>query len=358
MLVFHTSTSLHTAPATWPKRSVVKKAQGEPLSVRIMNTSIKWAAELAHVREVSLHGTADLAFWKDRLRTEDLLLAAKDGEAQLMIVAADSKYMGVRFRELSFSVLVYREENGRRQDGAYLVRAFNSCRFFAFCERVFFATPYYHGDVRVSASLPAAIHLVRKGEVFFRAEMHTDPSGPSREPSRHGEEGWEGPVFLPDSRRGKGLFFARIRGPTRAYPFLPGKDSVMIRPSPGSEVLQVLLDSHFVPKEWVVREDATHAKSKTYKKADVLVLQRWVQRRAIFPEYAVSVQAVHSVQVCAFLCNLRVSVQVVRFYAVARFCAFCASFAFLCNKWGVWFAQQFAQQCGDTRYKEQRAAVW
>ncbi len=57
-------------------------------------------------------------------------------------------------------------------------------------------------------------------------------------------------------------------------------------------------------------------------------------------------QAVHSVNVCAFLCKLCVSVQVVRFYAVARFCAFCASFAFLCNKWGVCFAQQFAQQRG------------
>ena len=36
------------------------------------NTSVKWAAELAHVREVSLLGTADLAFWKDRLLKEGL----------------------------------------------------------------------------------------------------------------------------------------------------------------------------------------------------------------------------------------------------------------------------------------------
>jgi len=235
-----------------------------------MNTTIKWAAELPHVREISLLGTADLGFWKDRLREEDLLPAESDGEAQLMIVAADSKYMGVRFRELSFSVLVCQVENGRRQDAAYLVRAFNSCRFFAFCERVFFSTPYCHGDVRVSASLPASIHLVKKGEVVFRAEMHTDASGLGRQPTRCGEEGWEGPVFLPESRRGKGLFFARIRGHTQAYPFLPGKDSVTIRPSPDSEILQALLDSHFVAKEWVVREDATHAKSKTYKRAEVL----------------------------------------------------------------------------------------
>jgi serine/threonine-protein kinase len=30
------------------------------------------------------------------------------------------------------------------------------------------------------------------------------------------------------------------------------------------------LDSHFVPREWILRDDAVHAKSKTYKRADVL----------------------------------------------------------------------------------------
>src|SRR5262249_18134525 len=101
-----------------------------------MNTSVKWAAELAHVREVSLLGTADLAFWKDRLLREGLTPAESDGQAQLLIIAADSKYMGVRFREMSFSVLVSNREEGPRQDAAYLVRAFNSRRLFALCERV------------------------------------------------------------------------------------------------------------------------------------------------------------------------------------------------------------------------------
>src|SRR5438874_1258263 len=98
-----------------------------------MNTSVKWAAELAHVQEVSLLGKADLAFWKDRLLKEDLRPAESCGQAQLLFIAANSKYMGVRFRELSFSVLVARLEAGVRQDAAYLVRAFNSCRLFAFC---------------------------------------------------------------------------------------------------------------------------------------------------------------------------------------------------------------------------------
>jgi hypothetical protein len=244
------------------------------LSVRIRNKPIQWAAELAHVREVSLRGTADLAFWKERLEKEDLLPAERDGQAQLLIVAADAQFLGVRFRELSFSVLVCWQENGSRQDGASLVRAFNSCRFFAFCERVFFATPYSHGDVRVSASFPASIHLVNKGESAFRAEMRADSSGTVREPSRRGEDGWEGPVFLPESRRGNGCrgnwFFACLRGYTETYPFLPAQDSVTIRPPPDNEVLQALLDSHFVATEWAVRSDAKHAKSKTYKRAEML----------------------------------------------------------------------------------------
>ena len=239
-----------------------------------MNTSVKWAAELAHVREVSLLGTADLAFWKDGLLKEELLPAESDGRAQLLIIAADSKFMGVRFRELSFCVSVSRPNDGTRQDAAYLVRAFNSCRFFAFCERVFFSTPYYHGDVRVSASLPTSMHLVKNGEVVFAAEMGTGPPGLGREPSRSGEDGWDGPVFLPEGRRRGGrrgkLFVARLRGYTRSYAFLPGTDSVAIKASPDSEVLQALRDSHFVAKEWIIRADATHAKSKTYMRADLL----------------------------------------------------------------------------------------
>ena len=43
-----------------------------------------------------------------------------------------------------------------------------------------------------------------------------------------------------------------------------------IKPSPDCDILQALTESHFVAKEWVVRADATHARSKTYKRANVL----------------------------------------------------------------------------------------
>jgi hypothetical protein len=50
---------------------------------------------------------------------ENLLPADCDGQAKILIVAADSKFMGVRFRELSFSVLVCRQEKGSWQDAAW-----------------------------------------------------------------------------------------------------------------------------------------------------------------------------------------------------------------------------------------------
>ncbi len=239
-----------------------------------MNTPVRYVANLTHVREVSLRGTADLVFWRDRLIEEDLIPAPRDGKAQILIIAAAMRYMGVRFTEVSFSVLVSAQKQGVLHTGAFLVQAFISCRLFAFCERALFSAPYYHGDCRVSVLSPVSIRLMKRGKAVFRVEMRADSSAPARVPSRSGEDGWEGPVFLPGTRRGGGsqghLFFAKIKGHTRSYPFLPGTDTVSIRPSQDTEILQALLDSQFVGTEWAVREDATHAKSKTYKRSEAL----------------------------------------------------------------------------------------
>jgi hypothetical protein len=263
------------------------RGEGTQVTLRgPMQMPVKWVAELAHVLEVSLLGTADLAFWKERLQAEKLCPAERDGQAQVLISAADAKYWGKRFREVSFSVLVsppnasppsvspHSELN--QQNAAFLVGAYNSLRMFAFVERAFFSTPYNYGDVRVSAALPAFIHLVLNGKTLFRAEMAADGDGPRREPASHGEDGWQGPVFLPEKNRGKcrpgKLFFTRIRGQTSVYPLLLAQDLVAIEPSSESEVLQALQDSHFVLREWLVRPDAAHAKSKTYKRTDLSTL--------------------------------------------------------------------------------------
>ena len=230
-----------------------------------MNTvPVKWAAQLPHVREVSLRGTADVAFWKERLAREGLLPAEKNGRAQVLIIAADGCFHGIRFRELSFSVIVTPPDEGSAtRDAAFLVRAFNSNRFFAFCERTFFSTPYDHGHVRVSTSAPASVELSLKGRTVFAAQMGAAP----REPARVGADGWEGPVFLPGKAAGNAsalrFFVARIRGETRAYPFDAAVDSLAITPSGELDLFAALAASRFMAEEWSIRPDAWHAKSKT-----------------------------------------------------------------------------------------------
>ncbi|MDB5323733.1 MAG: hypothetical protein JWN40_5364 [Phycisphaerales bacterium] len=236
-----------------------------------MNTEIKWAAKLAHVKEVSLLGVADLAYWEGRLRHDNLFAAQRDGKAQVMIVATDSRFMGVPFREFSVSVLAFENGTGGRRDGAYLVHAWNSCRFFAFCERVFFSTPYSHGEVRVSTAAPVSIHVAEKGRVLFEAQMRSaDVAGSGRKPSSSGAGGWDGLVFLPRRNaipveRGK-FFHARIAGHTETFPFLRETDALTMNPGNGNGFLAALANSNFAPEQWVVRADATHAKSKTYKR--------------------------------------------------------------------------------------------
>lgn len=239
------------------------------------NQTIKWAATLSGVREVSLLGTADLAFWAARLRPQGLAPAAHEGRARVMLIAAKAKFAGVRFRELSVSVFARREGPDGPREGAFLVRAFNSSRLFVFSERVFFSTPYEHGHVRVVARTPASIELVRPdGAVAFRAAMAG--AGTTREAAKQGDGGWEGPVFLPgkvgrngDLAAGRGkLFFARLSGHTSTYPFVVGCDSLGIHPGSTDGVLADLLASGFIADHWEVRADARHAKSKTYRVAD------------------------------------------------------------------------------------------
>jgi hypothetical protein len=226
--------------------------------------TIKWAARLPHVREVTLTGTADRAYWTERLAAEGLAPTARDGRAQVLIVAADARFMGVRFREVSVSVLASEERGEDRREGAYLVQAFNSSRFFALCERRLFSTPYRHADVRVSAGALASVRVAQSGREVFRADM-----APGRKPTCDADGGWSGRVFLPRragaARPGR-LFFAEIRGRTETYPFLPGKDVVTLASGDDGDggALRELVDSQFAAAEWAVRADATHAKSKTY----------------------------------------------------------------------------------------------
>jgi hypothetical protein len=223
--------------------------------------SVKFVAEIAHVREVSLLGTANLGFWRDRLKDEQIILAEKDGQAQILMIAAAARYLGMQFQEVSFSLLLDGFQ-GERIAGAYLLQAFNSSRLFAFCERTLFSTPYHYANILVECAL-TCVQVVESGQTVFQAEM-TAPDASTE----HRADGWQGPVLLPRRRGtslgGRKLFFAKIRGDTRTHTFNPVADRMRLSSLRGHDVIQDLIDSRFDIKEWSVRGDATHQKSKTY----------------------------------------------------------------------------------------------
>jgi len=228
-------------------------------------TNIRYLAEPKQVREVTLTGTTDLGFWSDYLKSEGLAPVRYGDDGQIVVVAAEMVYLGLRFTEVSFSVraaLIH----SRSSAGMRLLHAFTTSRIFAWCERALFATPYSHGKCCVSVHRPTSVRLAAQGERVLSAEM----SSLERPVMRAGDERWEVPVFLPSrgTASDRRLFFARLRGRTVAYPFLAG-DQFEIEPSAGGGALQPLADARFHPREWVVRVDATHGKSRTYRRSEM-----------------------------------------------------------------------------------------
>jgi hypothetical protein len=233
---------------------------------RATMADFKYIATIDNVREVSLLGSANLDYWQQRLARENLTPAGSHGQAEIHIVAANMTYKGINFTEVSFSVAV--------SGGLLLVQAFSSSRLFAFCERIFFATPYEYAPCRVTTSSPASITIEKSGVAIFQATMngmsaeHVLMPGQSRCDT---SDGWEGPIFLPTRHstkpaRGK-LFYGRLRGHTEIIPFVAHRDAVSIAPQNQYGILAALADSHFAAKEWHIRPDATHARSKTYKRS-------------------------------------------------------------------------------------------
>jgi hypothetical protein len=241
------------------------------LNDRDENATIKYIAVLPHVREIALLGTADLDFWKDRLAAEDLSPLDFDGHARLLISAIESRFMAIRFCEISITVFARRNGGDDGQEGLFLALAFNSSRFFAAIERAAFSTPYRHGRIRVDTGLPGSIALFEGPSAILSAAMGHDGPASNRQPIRVGVDGWEGPVLLPRVGRvprasGK-WFFAKVSGHTRVYPFLPVVDQVKVGSGSSHDALRRVIGSGFSGQEWSIREDAWHARSKTFGKA-------------------------------------------------------------------------------------------
>ena len=86
--------------------------------------------------------------------------------------------------------------------------------------------------------------------------------------TRAGEEMWEGPIFLPGSAEPNAarLFFGRLKGDTLTYTVL-AEDEISMEHEDVSGISRLLADSSFTPREWMIRLDATHGRSKTYRRA-------------------------------------------------------------------------------------------
>ncbi|MCC7430371.1 hypothetical protein IT568_05980 [bacterium] len=215
-----------------------------------MAKKINYVAEIKNVKEVTLLGTANANFWQKLLENTNLTLdLTPDGKAQILIISAELKFKGVRFREVSYSLLISHKNNILK--GSYLIYAFSSDRFFAFCERTFFSTPYFFEKVNLATSFPFFIQV---GNIF-QAKMLE-----KREILQEGENGFEGAVFLPEKDK---FFFAKISGYTRIFPFLK---TDFIEFNTKNSILRDLLSSNFEPKKWITRENAFHSKSATYQK--------------------------------------------------------------------------------------------
>ena len=222
----------------------------------MMTNNRPFISAITGVREVALAATADLAYWRGKLRSEALVPYDDDGRASLLLTAIAAKFRGIPFRELSISVLVS-DDGGATPAGAYLAHAYNSSRLLAFAERVLFQTPYHLAQLTMDERLPARMSVSRGERVLFSAQM-SDKATPGREEDAL----FDGPIYLPGGRQ---VFYARLSGRGQRYAF-DAADQMTIQRSPDDPIFGQLLDSDIKGKEWLVRAGAIHARSKTYRR--------------------------------------------------------------------------------------------
>jgi hypothetical protein len=224
------------------------------------NRPVRYVAQITGAREVTLVGTADGDYWKARLEGTGLDPYRPNGPAELILSATALRWMGFRFNELVIALAVSGREDGSSRDGIYVSSAFNTSRVLAFCERALFRTPYQHGDVRVVCDPSFSFGLTGSGEVVLGAERVGSAGAGTTV-----EDAWEGPIYLPRRRgRAGGLFHARLAGLTEVHPWSASHDVLQLKPGGDDCPARALLDSGFVPAEWRVRRNATHARSRTY----------------------------------------------------------------------------------------------
>jgi hypothetical protein len=234
-----------------------------------MNKPIKYVAELSGVDEVTLIGSADLDYWRSKLGKFGLEPLERDGRAELHVIAASAKFKGMPFREISFSIVVEPTPGWHKlPNAACLLGAYNSNRFFAWCERFFFSTPYYPANCEISTESinPVYFQAANSSGVLFSAELYQLAN---RTIFSHGSiESFGTVALLPESgdpRKPLKYFVARLNGEALVVAFEKSRDVIKIARDPSEPLMSQLLDSNFAGERWLIRSSACHAKSKTYK---------------------------------------------------------------------------------------------
>lgn len=224
---------------------------------------VKFVAQVAPVKEVTLHGTADLRYWQGALRAEQLTPVEREGQAQLFISATEARFGGIQFRECIVGVHVRSDLFPTTGDGSmFLLHAWNSLRWFAWIERTLFGTPYYPGRISLRVQGPRGLELREREHALISASQS---NAPRRSSVPVEEEVWQGAIYLPRrTGRQQQLFIARLAGKTEHDEFQPGLDQFKLRASANCPAMARLLESNFTPRAWHIRQAAAHGKSKTY----------------------------------------------------------------------------------------------
>ncbi len=228
-----------------------------------MSPPIRYPVTIPHVREIALRGGADLAYWRERLKREGLEPAEHEGQAELHVGSTSARFLGIPFRELVLCVVL------QEPPGIYLAYAYNSVRAFAWFERTLFRTPYYAARIALELEPAPLFEVSQASGQLLRADMSPESAAALRRAGPGEEVVWEVPVYLPRppaKHATSNIFYARLSGLTQTCPFLPGCDTFEMASSVNDDLLQMLVRSAFSPREWIVRADATHAKSKTRRR--------------------------------------------------------------------------------------------
>ena len=231
---------------------------------KVWIVGIRYVADLAGVRDVTLRGTADLQYWERTLGPRMRPLST-DGVAHILVIAADERFHGIRFQEVSFSVLLEGDPADDGAERAFLFAAFNSRRLFAASERFLFSTPYSHAVIQIELE-PPLIEISVGGEVAFRARAGLQ-SGTEGRAVTFVDTPWHGAVFLPTgngpSAQGEAKYFmALVSGAGRSVPFTAADQVSLDGDLPFCGALRA---SQYTGVSWLMRADARHAKSATMR---------------------------------------------------------------------------------------------